>query len=203
MVAECVINRRFLLFVVITCVSSASIKKTDQTICSPVPEMVLSTVLGTAFNPRYMSMHKPVPSSNQTDAEQGKREGSGPESFYVDENFAKPLDEEPRWPWDVLKRKKRSTQMWQCETRVRWLDLGMDYYPRYLKSVECESKVCWFGRYKCKRKSFAIKVLRRKTDRCMVAKVGTSIGLEGLPLDLREMWIWEERALSFCCECAL
>ncbi|KAK4881648.1 hypothetical protein RN001_004967 [Aquatica leii] len=170
----------FMTTIVYECVHCVTIKKSQQVICDPIDDTVLTQVLGSAYNARYMSFDKPEPENpNESEEERNKRKSNGPRSFYVDENYNKELDIEPKWPWDkMMKRKKRSLQQWECETKMHWIDLGMDHFPRYIKSVECSGGNCWFGKYRCKPKSFAIKLLRRKKDRCIVAKVGTSIGME-------------------------
>lgn len=93
-------------------------------------------------------------------------------------------------------------RQWECQSKIRWQDLGPDYYPRYLRSVECTSQTCWYDMMQCRPRSFTVKLLRRKRDRC-VEDNGFKVGNMGLPHDLRELWVWEERAVNFCCDCAL
>uniref|UniRef100_T1GNZ0 Uncharacterized protein n=1 Tax=Megaselia scalaris TaxID=36166 RepID=T1GNZ0_MEGSC len=33
---------------------------------------------------------------------------------------------------------------WHCNYKIKWIDLGRDYYPRYIRSVECIKKECWY-----------------------------------------------------------
>lgn len=89
---------------------------------------------------------------------------------------------------------------WECEAKIRWLDLGYDYYPRYLRTVECTRQSCFYGHFTCKPRSFTVKILRRKRGECVPTK--NSIGIDGLHGDLKELWIWEERAVNFCCDCS-
>jgi hypothetical protein len=89
---------------------------------------------------------------------------------------------------------------WECEARIHWIDLGRDYYPRYLRTVECTKHLCWYGHYTCQPRSFTVKLLRRRRGECVPTK--NKIGISGMPGDLRELWIWEERAVNFCCDCA-
>nr|CAI5838384.1 unnamed protein product [Callosobruchus analis] len=93
-----------------------------------------------------------------------------------------------------FKRDLDYSQEWHCKQRIKWLDLGPDYFPRYLKSVECLSETCWFNIYKCRPRSFAVKLLKRRRDRCSAAPVDDRRGTSGLPRELRELWVWEERA---------
>lgn len=154
------------------------------------------------------------------DSTMGKRKVGLVPPFYVEDDYAREIADEPAWsvnhvaavPPVQQSRKRRSaagrhgkgaSRQWECESRITWIDLGPDYFPRYLRSVECTSKTCWYGHYKCKPRSFTVKILRRKTGRCTVAKAGNKIGVVGLPSDLRELWVWEERAVNFCCDCAL
>jgi hypothetical protein len=90
---------------------------------------------------------------------------------------------------------------WECEAKIKWIDLGADYYPRYLRTVECSRSSCFYGHYTCKPRSFTVKLLRRRRGECVQTK--NTIGINGLHDDLKELWIWEERAVNFCCDCAV
>lgn len=101
--------------------------------------------------------------------------------------------------------KKRSpipAKQWHCEARITWTDLGPNYFPRYLRNVECLQKSCWFGHYKCKPRSFTVKLLRRRNHMCTNVLPGTKVGIVELPQELRLLWVWEERAVTFCCDCS-
>jgi len=89
---------------------------------------------------------------------------------------------------------------WECEAKIKWLDLGYDYYPRYLRTVECTRSACFYGHYTCTPRSFTVKILRRRRGECVQTK--NNVGIEGLHGDLKELWIWEERAVNFCCDCS-
>lgn len=95
---------------------------------------------------------------------------------------------------------QQSKRPWDCESKIKWLDLGYDYYPRYLRTVECTSSACYYGQYACTPKSFTVKILRRRRGECV--QTNKNVGISGLHGDLKELWIWEERAVNFCCECS-
>ncbi|XP_070494365.1 protein trunk [Chironomus tepperi] len=95
---------------------------------------------------------------------------------------------------------QQSKRPWECEAKIKWLDLGFDYYPRYLRTVECTRHSCFYGHFQCKPRSFTVKILRRRRGECVQTK--NKIGIEGLHGDLKELWVWEERAVNFCCDCA-
>lgn len=94
----------------------------------------------------------------------------------------------------------QSKRPWECEAKIKWLDLGYDYYPRYLRTVECTRHACFYGHFTCTPRSFTVKILRRRRGECVQTK--NNIGIEGLHGDLKELWIWEERAVNFCCDCS-
>lgn len=50
--------------------------------------------------------------------------------------------------------------------------MGPDYFPRYMRSVECLVGKCWFNIYTCKPRGFTVKILKRRKDRCVVADIG-------------------------------
>ncbi|XP_050085196.1 protein trunk [Anopheles aquasalis] len=96
-----------------------------------------------------------------------------------------------------------SPRPWECEAKIRWIDLGHEYFPRFLRTVECTRQKCWYGHYTCQPRSFTVKILRRRTGECAQSdRLRHRIGVEDLPGELRELWVWEERAVNFCCDCA-
>uniref|UniRef100_A0A182IS60 Spaetzle domain-containing protein n=1 Tax=Anopheles atroparvus TaxID=41427 RepID=A0A182IS60_ANOAO len=95
-----------------------------------------------------------------------------------------------------------SPRPWECEAKIRWIDLGSEYFPRFLRTVECTRQKCWYGHYSCQPRSFTVKILRRRTGECVQSDRLRRIGVDGLPGELRELWVWEERAVNFCCDCA-
>ena len=86
---------------------------------------------------------------------------------------------------------------WECESRIKWHDLGGDTFPRFLRGVECTQPTCWYGHFSCRPRAFTVKVLRRKSDECIRVKVGK----RGRPDKYEQEWIFEERAVTFCCDC--
>lgn len=97
-------------------------------------------------------------------------------------------------------QQQQSKRPWECEAKIKWIDLGYDYYPRYLRTVECTRHACFYGHFTCKPRSFTVKLLRRRRGECVPTR--HNIGVENLHEDLRELWVWEERAVNFCCDCA-
>lgn len=90
---------------------------------------------------------------------------------------------------------------WECEAKIKWIDLGPDYFPRFLRSVECTTKKCWYNHYACKPRSFTVKLLRRRNGECVQTNELYRVTNDNLPDDLKELWVWEERAVNFCCDC--
>ena len=118
---------------------------------------------------------------------------------------------------ELLSRKKRAAlssnsggaEPWQCQSELIWEDLGADHYPRYIRRVKCIQTKCYNDFYQCQERAFTIKVLRRVGDRCtpvysatMVEDANGGTGFKRQLLRYEQEWIFEERALSFCCECA-
>lgn len=189
-------------------------------ICHEVPPHALVSVLGPGYNDRYMSITHPG------DEEEDKRDGVNgankrhTPSFYVeDPNYVREFAEQPAWEnsshmnWipdeDLSPRMKRSNaapltnEHWTCQDRFVWTDLGQDYFPRYLRDLECDNRYCWYGRYRCKPKAFPLRFLKRKRNKCVEPAPGTTLGQWDLPYELLELWVWEERAVNFCCTCSL
>jgi protein trunk len=101
---------------------------------------------------------------------------------------------------DSATQPQQQKRPWECEAKIKWIDLGYDYYPRYLRTVECTRHACFYGHFTCKPRSFTVKLLRRRRGECVPTRY--NIGIENLHEDLRELWVWEERAVNFCCDCA-
>lgn len=94
---------------------------------------------------------------------------------------------------------------WACQAHIRWLDLGADYFPRFLRTVECAKQSCWYGHFTCRPRSFLVRLLRRRSGECAPAAGGGEPLMDDgyMPGELRELWTWEERAVNFCCDCAV
>lgn len=54
---------------------------------------------------------------------------------------------------------------------------------------------------KCGPRTLRVKLLKRLRGRCVEPPEGATVGDAGLPQELVENWVWEERAVVFCCDC--
>lgn len=98
-----------------------------------------------------------------------------------------------------VRRDESTKKPWGCESHMEWEDLGEDRFPRYLRTVRCLGEECWFTHFRCKGRAFTVNVLRRATSEAPCAGDASP---ESLPADLREEWVFEERAVTFCCDCS-
>lgn len=170
--------------------------------CRDFSQNLLTEILGPAFNSRYMSIRKPlqrddylseIAQQNGGNSDMKRRVTSSIPSFYVDEEYAQELSDEPAWiarhsnindndysnnTRERTKRNDKHKMQWECESKIKWIDLGPDYFPRYLRTVECTSKYCWYGHYKCKPRSFTVKILKRRRDKCINVGSGSIINKE-------------------------
>lgn len=192
-----------------------STRRRKNVVCAELPREELEDILGPAFNWRYMSITEPLDAGAKYE-DVTKREGIAIPSFYVNDRYVREISEEPAWkhqhhravamreesPGERAKRNAKIRRQWECESKIAWTDLGPDYFPRYLRNVECTSKRCWYGMYTCSPRSFTVKVLKRRRGKCVEALPGTKVGATGLHSDLKELWVWEERAVNFCCDCS-
>ncbi|KAJ1522152.1 hypothetical protein ONE63_002463 [Megalurothrips usitatus] len=111
-----------------------------------------------------------------------------------------------RAAWNIpgLAMAARKDLQWHCESPLRWVDLGPDYFPRYLRSADCANSACTGAGFVCRPRSFSVKVLRRREGVCAPAgDLPVEESTVGLPSDLRDLWVWELRAVNFCCVCSL
>lgn len=159
-----------------------------------------------------------------------KRNSELVQPFYVDDTFALEISDKPAWEVkhasedpsgsqvfrnlvssiqsdrskrDVRRGNKnmRNDRPWECEAKIKWIDLGPDYFPRFLRSVECTKKKCWYNHYVCQPRSFTVKLLRRRNGECVQNSHLNRITNDELPGEFNELWVWEERAVNFCCDC--
>lgn len=215
----------------ISMTSSRNIDSPEEIECESLPERVLVKILGSAYNPRYMSVDVPLMDTETgpqvisgVNGKRGVNDEIGPD-FYVDDEFKMDLSSQPAWQVDFVtktgNRQKRHTgnyhrneqqlqreKPWFCDSKIRWHDLGADYYPRWLRTVECVKHDCWYGRASCKPRSFTVKILKRQRGRCVTAEGLSSLGLVAGSQEREknpqlEVWTWEERAVNFCCDCVI
>ncbi|ODN04097.1 Protein trunk [Orchesella cincta] len=104
-----------------------------------------------------------------------------------------------------LERVKRSelseSHSGGCVAKRQWIDMGKDYYPRYVKSYHCSSTTCdrGFGALgECKPKHYTTKVLKQITpvDTTYVEDCDQS-----LPESLRLDWKLISVTVTTCCDC--
>ncbi|GAB0090780.1 Protein trunk [Sergentomyia squamirostris] len=179
--------------------------------CRNVPTFVLKEILGPAFNYRYMRLESPNEEDEEVDIALKRSTKKSFDSFYVTDDFTYELSNEPAWTMNPdhfipksggrsrrgtedEERQKRSAEKpsWNCEARVRWEDLGENYFPRYLRSVECVQAHCYYGHYDCRPRFFTVRMLRRRTGECATMQKETV-----------DLWVWEERSVAMCCDCVL
>ncbi|KAK9891685.1 hypothetical protein WA026_015653 [Henosepilachna vigintioctopunctata] len=189
----------------------------DQS-CEEMPEEALEEILGSAYNWRYMSITKPIILYHEVNLESKRNVVYDNEYDVTDDHLVK-LTEEPAWEvrshvklrrnstTPLQKRRKRQTiqslEEWHCESEFVWEDLGPDYFPRYIHNLKCTSENCWFTRFKCKRRSFTLKILKKELGQCAEIGPETLRTFDGLTKTWRQVWIWAEIAVNFCCECAI
>lgn len=98
---------------------------------------------------------------------------------------------------------KNRGHAWTCDVAIKWVNLGPDFFPQYLRTVECVQKHCYYKLAVCKPKAFAIKVLRRRKGVCAdAANLRKSSSFE-FHSAFAELWKWEEVAVNFCCDCSV
>ncbi|CDW58442.1 hypothetical protein TTRE_0000675701 [Trichuris trichiura] len=98
---------------------------------------------------------------------------------------------------------------WSCEERAEWIDLGPNYFPRFLRNISCLSSHCFYGHYRCKPKAFTVFILRKATQNCLRTNSARLKELN-LPVELLqdssreswiEIWLFNEVAINFSCQC--
>lgn len=184
--------------------------------CDELSETALFQILGPAFNPRYMSISEPdlniAVSSNKRYTET---------SFYADDQYYNEKNSAPAWEYNhtelrrkihfdsknagtelshktTLHRFIRSLGPCHCDSVIEWIYLGADYFPRYMRSVVCAEQKCYYGTGTCKPRKFTLNFLKRKRGECVTIEDDSLLFIAGENIGL---WIWEEKAVNFCCDC--
>ncbi|XP_046812707.1 protein trunk isoform X1 [Lucilia cuprina] len=194
--------------------------------CKQLSTKSLTKIHGQAFNPRYMSIEPPTSNHDAS-----SKRSSYELPFYADDDVVS-VGDFPAWETEHVnfyEKKKESTlkqrsiritnifndrtiaksdvfktRPWECSSKLAWIDLGLHYFPRYIRSVECISKKCWYGNFNCKAKSFTIKILKRKNGSCIrISEKLLMVVLEEFDSDYTELWVWEEISINFCCDCVM
>lgn len=94
-------------------------------------------------------------------------------------------------------------RLWRCDASIKWVDLGPDYFPRFLRTVECTKQFCYYGLYECRAKKFAVKILHRRKGVCADASNLRKISSFEFRSPHGELWKWKEVAVNFCCDCVV
>lgn len=221
-------NLMFIVLLFFICNSNVTSNDDGIDFCSQLTQQNLIIILGQAFNPRYMSIEQPTHNSNNA---MGNKRSSHEIQFFADNDIVS-VGDFPAWETNHLNyfEKKDETaedtsskiarntfvermstksdifksRPWECLSKINWIDLGVHYFPRYVRTIECTSKKCWYGHFNCKPKSFTIKVLRKKIGSCIrVSEKLVMMTADALLTEYTELWIWEEIAINFCCECVM
>lgn len=207
------------LLIIVVYVVGTSMSRQERSTCEKIPVTMLEKILGGAFNSRYMSITPPL-DRGPVFEDSSKRGASPLPSFYVDNDYFNEFGDFPAWDYSShrylmmmegsyrIKRgtrgKEKEKKQWECDSDVVWSDLGPDYFPRYIRNIECVAHQCWYGMYFCKPRSFTVKVLKLRRGRCALTSPGATVGFSELHNNtLKELWVWEERAVNFCCDCSL
>ncbi|CAK9304383.1 unnamed protein product [Gordionus sp. m RMFG-2023] len=125
--------------------------------------------------------------------------------------------------------KSENFKPWKCESKEIWKDLGPDHFPRYLRTIECITKKCFYSFYNCVPRAFTVKILKRrrkeKAGYSCIDSTSDEIQYENqyklaienkgvmqnfynsflgdgkLQKEFMEEWLFEERSVVFCCDC--
>ncbi|GAB6022803.1 hypothetical protein CHUAL_006901 [Chamberlinius hualienensis] len=129
-----------------------------------------------------------------------------------DDDFAVEYNSQSRKKFDeMMKRKNSSNDLsWECKSEEKWLYLGENNFPPFIRTVVCTQKRCFKDHFSCRPMATSLSVLRRLKFSCVVQSIhdmiNTYINLSRnanafIPNELREQWVLEEIAVTSCCVC--
>ncbi|CAL8118144.1 unnamed protein product [Orchesella dallaii] len=120
-------------------------------------------------------------------------------------NSEEEVDEKIKEEDNSLERVKRNelseSHSGGCMAKRQWIDMGSDYYPRYVKSYHCTGSTCdrGFGEFgECKPKHYTTKVLKKNSP---VDTTSVEDCDQTLPEALRFDWKLISVTVTTCCDC--
>jgi len=93
---------------------------------------------------------------------------------------------------------QESALPWTCETKYEWKDMGADHYPRFVRTAECKSRLCFNGFFRCRPRRYKTKVLKRVTPSDSTSCEDDDVSL---PETLRANWKFITVTINLCCDC--
>lgn len=87
---------------------------------------------------------------------------------------------------------------WTCETKYEWTDMGVDHYPRFVRTAECKSRLCFNGFFRCRPRRYKTKVLKKIAPADTTSCEDDDVSL---PETLRSNWKFITVTISLCCDC--
>lgn len=100
--------------------------------------------------------------------------------------------------WNDKIDEERATKdtPWSCVGKIVHEDLGPEHYPRFVRHILCENRVCIYG-YRCKPVMYQMQVLKRKTEYCK------QLSNQRLSATFESHWEIKDLNVSVCCHCAI
>ena len=97
---------------------------------------------------------------------------------------------------DVIEKRNRdhAPVPWGCTEQLTWRDLGTEYFPRYIRQVECTQTHCFRGHYRCRGQQMQVNVLRRVSAECPAPS-------RRMPSDLGRNWRFVTVPTTMWCLC--
>lgn len=84
---------------------------------------------------------------------------------------------------------------WSCKFKKKWVEMQEGYFPQFILSGKCKSKMCYYKTKECIPKKYTIQILKRDPNRCNpLPNVGLSTAYE-------EAWLIERKHVTVWCEC--
>ncbi|RVE41301.1 hypothetical protein evm_014050 [Chilo suppressalis] len=80
-----------------------------------------------------------------------------------------------------------------CEYNKEIIDLGENYYPRYLEVRNCSNQMCRLP-FKCQPNTYELTILKRRTSTTEQSSVE-------IPNELKHRWIADKRSVTIGCMC--
>lgn len=181
----------------------------DPDMCAVLKVSVLTTLQKMAFNEDFMSIDIPTPIDKKDRSVIIKRGAPLLNKLLQPKATINAVDEMPTlYAWEnisfsPLPRIKRNydRSSWDCGEMVEWMDLGEEYFPRYVRSVKCSCDTCWYASYRCRPRSFPIYMLRKVEKECIPVPEALHLLLEVESGEYVQSWVWDSMYIDTNCDC--
>lgn len=89
-----------------------------------------------------------------------------------------------------------SSSPWQCRLEKKWKRMREGVFPQRVQTGKCVARTCMMAMYECRPRKYAVRVLKRLSDRC------NPLPVHGPNATYEEVWTLDYFRVTVACDCA-